>query len=203
MMRIDLHVHASDRSACATDNEESQIHAAIAAGLDGLAFTDHFRLVPEGRLAGLRRSYAPFRIFSGIEITADREDWLVLGLRDPRLESREWTYPSLWRFVRKQGGYIALAHPFRWAPGIHVDLALNPPDAIEVRSNNTPRQRENEIRALAERYGLALLTNSDAHSNSMLGGYWNDLPGAPDNDRRLLEALRQLTFAAEQPTPAD
>lgn len=202
-MRIDLNVHASDRSPCATDNEESQIRAAVAAGLDGLAFTDHFRLVPEARLASLRRSHASFRIFSGIEITADREDWLVLGLRDPCLEGREWTYPSLWGFVREQGGYIALAHPSRWATVIHVDLALNPPGAIEVRSNNTPRQREDEIRALAEQHNLALLTNSDAHSNRMPSGYWNDVPGAPDDDRHLLEALRQLTSAAEQPLAAD
>ena len=37
--------------------------AAIAFGLDGLAFTDHGRLVPEARLRELNRQYAPFRVF--------------------------------------------------------------------------------------------------------------------------------------------
>ena len=202
-MRIDLHVHASNRSACASDDEERQIRAAMAAGLDGLAFTDHFKLVPQARLAELRRAYAPFRIFSGIEITAGQEDWLVLGLPDPRLERKDWDYPALWSFVRGQGGFIVLAHPFRYGSIIHADLALYPPDGIEVRSNNTPRQREDEIRELAERYGMVPFSNSDAHSNSMIGAFWNDLPGEPAGDRELLETLRRLAVEENQTTPAD
>jgi len=202
-MRIDLHVHASNRSACATNDEDSQIRAAMAAGLDGLAFTDHFKLVPADRLAELRRAYAPFRIFSGIEITADQEDWLVLGLPDPCLERKDWDYPMLWRFVREQGGFIVLAHPFRYGSVIHADLAFYPPDAIEVRSNNTPRLREREIRELAERFSMMLLTNSDAHSNGMVGAFWNDLPGKPATDRELLETLHSFAMAENQTTPAD
>ncbi|HWQ04373.1 MAG TPA: PHP-associated domain-containing protein [Longilinea sp.] len=202
-MRIDLHVHASNRSACATDDEETQIRAAMAAGLDGLAFTDHFKLVPELRLAELRRAYAPFRIYCGVEITAGKEDWLVLGLHDPRLERKDWDYPTLWRFVRGQGGFMVLAHPFRYASIIHADLALYPPDAIESRSNNTPRQREGEIGALAERYHLIQLTNSDAHSNGMIGAFWNDLPGQVADDRELLETLHRLAVSENQTTPAD
>ncbi|MBE0699700.1 MAG: PHP domain-containing protein, partial [Anaerolineaceae bacterium] len=74
-MKIDLHVHARERSTCAIDGEESQIRAAIAAGLDGIAFTDHHRLVGCDRLEVLRKHYAPFKIYTGIEITADHEDW--------------------------------------------------------------------------------------------------------------------------------
>lgn len=202
-MRFDLHVHASNRSACATDDEESQIRAALAAGFDGLAFTDHHKLVPDARLAELREKYQPFRIFSGIEITADREDWLVLGLRDARLESRDWDYPSLWRFVREQGGFIVLAHPYRYADHIHVDLGLYPPDAIEVHSNNTPVFREDEIRALAERYGMLTLSNSDSHSTRMIGAYWNDLPGEVADDLELLMTLRQMAPQTQTETPAD
>lgn len=202
-MRFDLHVHASNRSACATDDEDSQIRAAMAAGLDGLAFTDHHKLVPDARLAELRQKYQPFLIFSGIEITADQEDWLVLGLRDPRLESRNWDYPALWHFVREQGGYLVLAHPFRWASSIHADLGLYPPDAIEVRSNNTPALRADEIRALVERFGLLPLSNSDGHSNRMIGAYWNELPGEVANDRDLLNTLRQMAPQTQAETPAD
>jgi predicted metal-dependent phosphoesterase TrpH len=202
-MRFDLHVHASERSICATDDEESQIRTAQAAGLDGIAFTDHHRLVPVARLADLRRKYAPFRIFSGIEITADQEDWLVLGLHDTRLEREDWNYPALWQFVRERGGYIALAHPFRWAPTIHADLDRFPPDAIEVRSNNTPPAREFEIRAIAARYGLGLLSNSDGHSNRMIGAYWNDLTGEVQDDSDLLDALRQMALEQQTATPAD
>jgi hypothetical protein len=189
-MKIDLHVHASERSACATEGEESQIRAAIAAGLNGLAFTDHHHLVPRERLQQLRQKYAPFKIYTGIEITASGEDWLVIGVYDPRLESSHWSYPDLHGFVRELGGFIALAHPFRREPVIHVDIEACPPDGIEMRSTNTPSASENEIRALAARLGLRTLQNSDAHWNSPLGRYYNQLPDTLDGDADLVRILR-------------
>lgn len=175
-MKIDLHVHAAERSACAKAGEESQIQAAIAAGLDGIAFTDHHTLVPRARLAELRRKYAPFKIYTGIEITAEGEDWLVIGLDNPELESTHWRYVDLRRFVREHDGFIALAHPFRYVPRINVDIDADPPDGIEVRSMNTPPDHEQEIRAIAARLGLRLLVNSDAHWNAPLGRFYNVLP---------------------------
>jgi predicted metal-dependent phosphoesterase TrpH len=178
-MKLDLHVHAAERSACAKEGEESQIRAAIAAGLDGIAFTDHHTLVPRARMRELRRKYAPFKIFTGIEITAEGEDWLVIGLDNPELESTRWRYVDLRRFVREHDGFIALAHPFRYVPRINVDIAANPPDGIEVRSMNTPADHEQEIRAIATRLGLRLLENSDAHWNAPLGRFYNVLPDIP------------------------
>ena len=191
-MKIDLHVHASERSACAVANEEAMIIAAAAAGLDALVFTDHHRLVNAWRLERLNAEYAPFRVYSGIEITADDEDWLVFGVQDPALESLDWRYPALAAFVRSRGGYIALAHPFRYDPRIHVDLAACPPDAIEISSNNTPRAREAQIRGSAERLGLALLRNSDAHSTASLGRFYNEIPITLDGDRGLVASLRAV-----------
>jgi histidinol phosphatase-like PHP family hydrolase len=67
-MKTDLHVHAKERSACGQSSEEEMIQAALACGLDGLAFTDHHRLVSPARLEELNRAYASFRVFCGIEI---------------------------------------------------------------------------------------------------------------------------------------
>ena len=53
-MKIDFHVHSSERSACGGASEESQIQAAIVAGLDAIVFTDHQRLVSEYRLSFLQ-----------------------------------------------------------------------------------------------------------------------------------------------------
>ena len=81
-MKIDLHVHSSERSHCGKATEEIQIRATSAAGLDALAFTDHWRLVPLARLKLLNDQYAPFKIFGGIEVTADGEDFIVVGVRE-------------------------------------------------------------------------------------------------------------------------
>jgi hypothetical protein len=190
-LKIDLHVHASERSGCAIAGEESMILAALACGLDGIAFTDHHRLVQPWRLDELNKKYAPFHIYPGIEITADDEDWLVLGVQDPQLERVDWHYPQLAAFTRRMGGIIILAHPFRYVGRIHVDLAGSPPDGIEIHSNNTPREREGQIRKLANTLGMALLSNSDAHSTRALGSYYNVIPGLLNGTASLLEQLRK------------
>jgi predicted metal-dependent phosphoesterase TrpH len=191
-MKVDLHVHACERSRCAISGEEDMIRQAIACGLDGLAFTDHHKLVPPARLAELNARYNPFIIYHGIEITADQEDWLVLGVADAASEREDWHYPELAAFAHRRGGLVILAHPFRYEPCVHVDLAACPPDGIEVRSNNTPLAREGEIRALAQQHHLALLNNSDAHRTSALGAYYNVLPAPLDGDAGLVASLTRM-----------
>ena len=187
--KLDLHVHAAERSACATSYEEDQIRSAISAGMQGMAFTDHHALVHERRLAELNEKYFPFRIYTGIEVTAEDEDWLVYGLRDLELTRTDWLYTDLVSAVRSGGGFIALAHPYRYSSSIRVSLDVCPPDGIEARSYNTPANRESDIRALAGRLGLTVLSNSDAHNVSRVGKYWNELSFLPADDSTLVKAL--------------
>jgi len=189
-MKIDLHVHAKERSFCARDGEEEMIRAAIKRGLDGLAFTDHQRLVPPRRVAELNARYAPFCVFGGIEIRISGEDLLVLGLCDLSLETREWTYPDLHSFVRRRGGFLALAHPFRYRDWINVDVEKHPPDAIELRSKNIRAGDEARIRALGEWLGVRLLCNSDAHRAKDVGAFYNVLPRMVLDDKELVTVLK-------------
>jgi histidinol phosphatase-like PHP family hydrolase len=190
-LKVDLHVHAKERSACGRSGEEEVIQAAIAFGLDGLAFTDHHRLVPLDRLDTLNRKYAPFRVFGGIEVSvAEGEDVLVLGVRDPLLETRRWSYLELFAFVRGQGGFLVLAHPFRYRDRIEVDVERHPPDAVEVHSKNTGVCDEAQIRAVLTRHGLRPLYNSDAHLAQHVGLYYNRLARVPRDEGELIEILR-------------
>jgi predicted metal-dependent phosphoesterase TrpH len=194
-LKIDLHVHAQERSACAVIGEEEQIRAAILAGLDGIAFTDHNTLVPEARLRELNERFAPFKIFTGIEVDADHEHWIVIGVRDQSLQNIGWHYPELREFVHNQGGFVILAHPFRYG-SIKVDLQLCPPDGFEVESYNTPVAREADIRSLAASFGSILLHNSDAHFPGVIGKYYTELPEHPQTDQQLVAALQHLKAAA-------
>jgi histidinol phosphatase-like PHP family hydrolase len=193
-MKIDLHVHSKERSACGRASEEQQIRAAIAAGLDAIVFTDHHRLVPLERLRELNGTYAPFRVFGGIEVTTNGEDVLVLGIHDAELESSKWAYPDLHTFVRKHAGFIALAHPFRYHPQVEIEVERFVPDAIEVRSPNTPLEAEERIRAIASRLGIPVLCNSDAHTMDMLGTHYNILQESPSNEQELVTFLRSGRF---------
>ncbi len=172
-MKIDLHVHTSERSECAKSKEIEMIETAISCGLDAIAITDHHRLVPAGHLAGLNEQYAPFRIYRGVEICADQEDWLVLGLEDTALERNDWNYFDLYNFVRSKGGVLVLAHPFRFHPYVSINLKNCRPDAIEMRSNNIRAENISKIQQMADDLKIPTLSNSDAHHIQSLGIYFN------------------------------
>jgi len=173
------------------------IQAAIDYGLDGLAFTDHHFLVPPGQLAELNQKYTPFRIFAGIEITfrEAQEDVLVLGIQDARLETTEWrSYPELWRFVRERGGFLALAHPYRYHPTVNIDVWQYPPDAIELHTIHVPLRNERMVRALGDQLDVALFCNSDAHHAQDVGIYYNEVTPAAAAERDVLDAIRGRDF---------
>jgi predicted metal-dependent phosphoesterase TrpH len=186
---------------CGRASDEEQIRAAIDSGLDAIVFTDHHRLISSERLQQLNEKYAPFRIFGGIEITtADGEDVLVLGVRDPALENLAWPYPSLYAFVRARGGFIALAHPFRRHSDVALDLDRFAPDAIEVRSINTSPNAEGRIRDIASHLGIPVLCNSDAHNTGQLGTYFNTLERPPADEQDLVAMLRSGRFSCSSPS---
>jgi predicted metal-dependent phosphoesterase TrpH len=188
-MKIDLHVHAQERSFCGRSSEEEMIQAAITAGLDALVFTDHDRLVPRSRLATLNVRYAPFRVFGGIEVSLGLEHILVFGVQDPALESGDWSYPDLHAFVEACQGFLALAHPYRFHKFLHMDFMRLPPHGAELRSHNTPKRATSRIKDLALDLGLVLLCNSDAHHAGDVGSYYNVLDEIPEDDAGLVAAL--------------
>jgi histidinol phosphatase-like PHP family hydrolase len=197
-VKIDLHVHASERSGCSTAGEEELIEAAIDYGLDGLAFTDHHRLVDPGRLEQLNRRYAPFLIFGGVEISLiEGEDVLVLGVRDPALEERDWDYPTLFDLVRSQGGFVTLAHPFRYSGRIAIDIERYRPDAIEALSVHIGLDQADLISLVRARLDLPALFNSDAHRVDHVGLYCNALERAVRTEEELIEELAAGRYAPQ------
>ncbi|HQE91688.1 MAG TPA: PHP domain-containing protein [Anaerolineae bacterium] len=195
-MKIDLHVHTTERSLCADSSEQEQILTAIERGLDAIVITDHGRLVPPEHIEALNRQYAPFRIFGGVEITVqENEDVLVLGLHDPALEAGGWTYPTLHAFVRRHGGWLAIAHPFRYHPTLHIDLVQDLPDALEGCSTNIVLPNQPRIRELAEQLGIPVVCNSDAHITRSLGVGYNLLSEEPEDEAALVRILHRGAFS--------
>lgn len=187
-MKIDLHVHAKERSRCAPDGQETIIRAAIGYGLDGIAFTDHDRYIAGERVGELNEKYAPFRIFQGIEVsTAEQEEIVVLGVFEPRLEEGRWKYPQLHALVRERGGFLALAHPYRYRKEVHVDVAAFPPDAIEVSFSVSNQER---IETLLRLSGARPISNSDGHRVLHVGMYYNYLHRVPRDDADLIAILK-------------
>jgi predicted metal-dependent phosphoesterase TrpH len=193
-MKIDLHVHTAERSPCGRAGEEAQIQAAIGAGLDALVFTDHRVLAPPERLKQLNDKYEGIWIIGGIEVTVDQEDVIVLGLHDPKLEKAGWSYPDLRQYVADRGGFIAVAHPFRYHEELLLDVESVPPDGIECWSCSTPVEAEETIREISHELGIPVLSNSDAHRTELLGRWYNILLRDPADETELVEMLKAGEF---------
>lgn len=195
-IKIDLHVHTRERSACGRSRAEEQIQAAIDAGLDAIGFADHDQLVPKGLLQDLNRAYAPFKIFGGIEISVDSgEHILVYGIDDGRLEKYFWSYPDLHDFVEEQQGFLALNHPYRFNPELKVDYRRYRPDALEAYSNNIAPHVQKRILALAEKLDFKVLSNSDGHHKRQIGRHYNVFEMLPENEQELAQLLKDEQYS--------
>jgi len=199
-MKIDLHVHCAERSSCSNSSEEEMVQQAIKSGLDAIVLTDHHRHAPKENLAMLNSKYAPFKVFGGIEMTLPNrkshitEDFLIYGVDDPVLEEREdWSYEDLYDLVRKNNGYLILAHPLRYHDYINEDIKSRTPDGIEVNSGNIGRCDWNHINEIIKSVGSKAYSNSDAHNAADIGLYHMELPCEVRNEGELLEVLKMGT----------
>lgn len=190
-MKIDMHLHCSERSGCSISTEVEQIEAAIANGLEAVVITDHNKLVPEERLAELNKKYYPFKVFGGVEIRTipHGDDVLVIGVKDEALQEQQWTYEKLYTFVRERGGFIVLCHPYRYGDTVNIDIDNYRPDSIELHSTNIGSCDREKIVSLAEKLGSKLLGNSDGHYYENIGIYYNIINGDPQNEEELAKLL--------------
>jgi histidinol phosphatase-like PHP family hydrolase len=196
-MKIDLHVHTSDRSPCGASTAIEMVESAIEHGLDAIFLTDHNRLCPPEELSRLNRIYAPFQIFGGIEINVEDEHVVVLGVNDPILEQEEWSWPNLHRFVHARVGLTILAHPYRFHPGVQIDIEKYPPDFVEIKSLNTAVLGPDQLRTLFKTTGAFPVKNSDAHHRSSVGSFFNTLKKKANSQEEVLHLLEAGRYDRE------
>ena len=192
-MKIDLHVHTSEYSRCAISTEKEQIEAAIAKGLDGIAITDHANQRSPERLRQLNEKYAPFKIFTGVEVNPidTFEDVLVIGVPDMhKMNTYNWHYPQLHEFVRERGGFIALPHPFRWDTEVRTPVHKYLPDAIEAKSVNIVKENTPQILTFAKTLGVPTIVTSDSHQKKHVGANYIVLHNHVQTDAELVRELQ-------------
>ena len=181
--KLDLHVHFRRLERRFDTHARQSVEAAIAAGLHGIAFTEHHEFLPQEFVGLLNERYAPFRVYSGVEVSCG-EDILVFGVHDRALCKR-WDYAELWQFVRSRYGAVVLAHPLRTHDPPRIPMNQYQPDAVELASHNTPVGARSRILA----FGLPVLANSDAHKPGNIGGFFNLCPRLPADDTELAAML--------------
>jgi predicted metal-dependent phosphoesterase TrpH len=200
---IDLHVHTSTGSPCSSAPVDDLIEEAKRIGLDGICLTDHNHVWRPGALEDLRKKHG-FLILGGNEITTNQGDILVFGLaKDIK---GIITLEELREEVLEAGGYMIVAHPFRGFLLFDMgELGLTPEkamerelfthvDAVEVL-NSKVTESENDFAArVAQGLGAPGTGGSDAHEVREVGTYTTRFPVMIENEKDLVEALKQGNF---------
>ncbi len=183
LYRYETHLHTAQASACSAVRGRDYIPFYQDQGYTGIFVTDHFfggntavdRSLPwreqvdrfcsgyeDARNEGDKRG---FPVFFGWEQNYQGDEYLVYGLDKAWLydhpEAKRWTRAEQYREVRRFGGCVVQAHPFRNRDCIYLNTACV--DGAEVY--NVPNAPEMNVRAYhyAKNLGLPMLAGSDIH----------------------------------------
>ncbi len=190
--RYETHMHTSEVSRCAHASAREMVLACRRQGYDGAVVTDHFlqgnsyansqdpwphrvEILMEGyRRAKEAGEEIGLDVFLGWEATLDGHDLITYGLDDVFLlanpDLAQLSCSDYCRRVRRAGGFVCQAHPYRDAWYIPQPGPIDPAclDAIEVFNggNVLCGQDEANTRAhsFAQAHGLAFTAGSDAHN---------------------------------------
>jgi predicted metal-dependent phosphoesterase TrpH len=183
-IRADLHTHAIGDGQYdyvpVEDLVRRHVYAAIEAGFDCIAITDHDDLRP-GSIAAeyAARESLPILILAGMEVSTDDGHLVVIGIDSPIPPARD--LDTTLKEARQQDALCILPHPFFPALRERTDV-----DAIEEFN---ARYGTFEIATP----GMTTLANSDAHSAADIEqctGY-NEIEVAEHSFSGLVDAIRQ------------
>jgi len=189
----ETHLHTSEASRCSVSGGAEYISGYIEKGYSGIIVTDHFfngntaipRKLPwkewvnlfcrgyeaalnEGERRGLK-------VFFGWEETFEScDDYLVYGLNKEWLlehpEVRTWTRGEMYRAVKKAGGCVVQAHPFRQRNYINrVILSAGCVDGVEAANGGHDDVAYDALACrYAQKLGKPMIAGSDIHSTDTL-----------------------------------
>jgi hypothetical protein len=206
ILKVDLHTHTSRYSRCARHSPEQLCETALACGLDALAITEHHQQWSPDEIAELQARYPALKLYAGVELTcSDGHDYVVLGLDPGPYQPNPISYHRFTALLKAHPGAFAyLAHCFRFSDD-ERGLESVPIEGIEMASCNMlvrpqpshgPARiaREDLYRRWQRKRGWIALYNSDAHSTSTTGLFYNlvDAPdGLPADEKGLIGLLRR------------
>ncbi|MBI3954387.1 MAG: PHP domain-containing protein [Chloroflexi bacterium] len=206
-MLIDLHNHTFPASDDSFLRPHELIQAAKAAGLDGIAITEHDWFWEPRDLEALGREHR-FLLLPGVEINTEDGHMLVFGVHNYIFGMHRAAF--LKQVVDRAGGAMVIAHPYRrrFDPKFHnpdghrhhaleracATEALALAHAIEVH-NGRGSAEENEFSAdLCRRLGLPGIGASDAHKADDVGRWATEFQRDVRTAQELIQELKAGRF---------
>ena len=196
---IDLHVHTSPASPCASSSVDEMIAEARRIGLDGICLTDHNHSWDPEEIAALREKHQ-FTVLGGNEVTTVQGDMVVFGL-DEDIQGII-ALKDLAEKVAAVDGFMIAAHPFRGflavsgdKLGLDVERAVNRPmfslvDGVETLNSKVTENENRFCGRVAEALNLPVTGGSDAHLAGEVGIYATRFSKIIETEDDLIAALR-------------
>lgn len=203
MSVFDLHVHTRRYSGCSFIQYEEVIDQAVAAGLDGLALTEHGMRWPDEEFEKLREeaSAKGIVLINGQEIHArdaqgrSEGEYLIFGLS--RSLTRTKTAVRLIETAHKEGGVVIAAHPYKLSRGgrshyygagdLIYKLKL---DGIELYHPDHSENAMNKVLKAMELLNVPGTGGSDAHKILNIGSYITIFENLVSNEDDFLREVR-------------
>ncbi|MBN1923533.1 MAG: PHP domain-containing protein [Nanoarchaeota archaeon] len=164
-MKADLHVH-TEYSPCSKTKIKDVLIAAVKAGLDTIAVTDHNTI--KGALLTKKLS-KDVKVIIGCEKKCEYGELLIYGLKK-EIKSKKFT--GIIKEARKQGAKIFISHPIDYARFPNMWKKLNDEvfklvDGVELYNGRNLFNKR--VKRIAENKKLAGVAGSDAHYSEELG----------------------------------
>ena len=197
---IDMHLHTSPASPCASDSVDAMISEAKRIGLQGICLTDHNHVWSSDAVQALREKH-DFLVLRANEIITEQGDMLVFGF-DENIQGIT-KLAELRKRVDAVGGFIVAAHPFRGFLTFGADDVGLTSDSAMAREmfkwvngvetlNGKVTDTENQLSMkVAQGLGLPSTGGSDAHDVSTVGVYATVFEQVIDNEETLLAELKK------------
>lgn len=192
--KIDLHVHSKFSGDTDSEPEESLRHALVA-GLQGIAFTEHYSYEASEFAEGLREKYwGKILVFRGVEFSSAEGHCLVFGVNTDRLSLRNAPVEEVVRVVNEHKGVVIPAHPFRVSNSIGERVReLSGLCALEGYNGYAHYYQNRKALQAAEEMGLPYTGGSDAHEPKEAGACYTEFVHEVRQDN-LLERLKGGIF---------
>jgi hypothetical protein len=169
--------------------------------LTGFALTEHDIWWPLSEYEELKGFFPELVIFHGVEYAVSEGHFLVF-LPDPAQNLPHLSgLASLATHVRRHGGVIIWAHPFRYTRTPPNWLPRLCPDAMELSSSNMSSAVQSLARELAAKWQIPGFHNSDAHHAASLGLFYNDIEVKLTDNRALVDYIKALNKGAGRQRP--
>jgi hypothetical protein len=182
----ETHLHTRESSSCGVSRGREYVQKYLDLGYTGIIITDHFfngncradRNLPwkkwvheyfrgyeMTREEGLRRG---LDVFFGWEETLDGDDYLIYGLDKEWLlahpEAARWTLQEQFAEVRRYGGCVVLAHPFRYAQNVNrISVHSGYVNAVEAANSGNCQISDALAWAYAKKLKVSATAGSDIH----------------------------------------